>query len=245
MAHSYVLSFDSEEQAFRSFIDYFPKDSVILVDTYDTLEGVRHAMAVARHAGAPLAGVRLDSGDLLALSREARRLLDEAGMTQARIAVSGDLEEERIGELVAAEAPIDLWGVGTDLGTSRDAPVVNGVYKLVAYRRGGMWRGVWKRSADKATMPWAKQVFRRHSSGAMSGDEVGLADERLEGEPLLVPAVRHGEVVGPQSLEEIRARSASQLGALPEPLRRRPRAGQAEPYPVSYSERLRKAVEDP
>ena len=123
MAHSYVLSFDTEEEAFRSFIEYFPEGSVILVDTYDTLEGVRRAVAAAREADVELAGVRLDSGDLLELSRTARRVLDEAGMTDARIAASGDLAEDRIAALVAAEAPIDLWGVGTDLGTSRDSPV--------------------------------------------------------------------------------------------------------------------------
>src|SRR5436190_10500542 len=147
MAHSYVLSFDSEEEAFRSFIEAFPETTVMLVDTYDTLEGVRHAIGAARGAGIPLNGVRLDSGNLLELSREARRLLDDAGMEDTRIAASGDLEEGRIAQLVAAGAPIDLWGVGTDLGTSRDSPVVNGVYKLVAHRRQQRWQGVWKRSA--------------------------------------------------------------------------------------------------
>jgi nicotinate phosphoribosyltransferase len=132
MAHSYVLAFDSEEEAFRSFIRSFPSGTVLLVDTYDTLQGVRNAIAAARDSGVGLAGIRLDSGDLLTLSRAARELLDEAGMEDTSIAASGDLHEGRIGDLVAAGAPIDLWGVGTDLGTSRDSPVVNGVYKLVA-----------------------------------------------------------------------------------------------------------------
>src|SRR4051812_17266277 len=141
MAHSYVLAFDTEEEAFRCFIEAFPERTVMLVDTYDTLEGVRNAIAAARDKGVSLAGVRLDSGDLGKLARESRRLLDEAGMTETRIAASGDLNEARIASLVDAGAPIDLWGVGTDLGTSRDSPVVNGVYKLVARHRGGEWQG--------------------------------------------------------------------------------------------------------
>lgn len=242
MAHSYVLSFDAEREAFRAFVDYFPNSTVLLVDTYDTLEGVRNAIATAREAGVQLAGVRLDSGDLLELSRRARRLLDEAGMQETRIAASGDLEERRIAELVAAGAPIDLWGVGTDLGTSRDAPVVNGVYKLVARRRGEEWHGVWKRSADKATVPGPKQVFRRHANGTMVGDEVGAADERLEGEPLLAPAMRAGEVVRDESLEQMRGRARSQLGALPESLRTPGSEGAQVPYPVTYSDRVRKSI---
>src|SRR5215211_7251280 len=164
-------------------------------------------------------------------------------MTETRIAASGDLEEGRIAELVAAHAPIDLWGVGTDLGTSRDSPVVNGVYKLVARRHGGEWQGVWKRSADKATVPGAKQVFRRYSNGEMRGDVIAAADERLEGEPLLRPAMRAGQLVGTDSLEEIRERSAAQLAALPEELRRPSGEGAPKPYPVRYSERLEALIE--
>jgi nicotinate phosphoribosyltransferase len=240
MAHSYVLAFEDEPQAFRCFIESFPDNTTLLVDTYDPLEGVRNAIDAARETGVTLMGIRLDSGDLDALSREARRLLDEAGMTETRITASGDLEERRIAELVAAGAPIDLWGVGTDLGTSRDSPVVNGVYKLVARRRGGEWQGVWKRSADKATVPGAKQVFRRYVDGEMRGDVIAAADEELEGEPLLRPAMRGGDTATEDSLEQIRERSASELAALPDELRRPEPA--PEPYPVSYSERLQGLV---
>jgi len=242
MAHSYVLSFDTEVEAFRCFIEAFPESTVMLVDTYDTLEGVRNAIAAAREVGVPLAGIRLDSGNLLEHSRAARRLLDEAGFGDARIAVSGDLEEGRIAALVAAGAPIDVWGVGTDLGTSRDSPVVDGVYKLVAHRREEEWRGVWKRSADKATVPGPKQVFRRYEDGTMSSDVIGAADEELGGEPLLVPAMRGGEMTTGESLAEIRERAASQLGALPSGLRPGGAADQPKPYPVSYSERLQAAT---
>jgi nicotinate phosphoribosyltransferase len=239
MAHSYVLAFESEREAFRCFIESFPEGTVLLVDTYDTLEGVRNAIAAVRDAGVELAGIRLDSGDLLTLSRSARELLDEAGMTDARIAASGDLHEGRIGDLVAAGAPIDLWGVGTDLGTSRDSPVVNGVYKLVANRRDGEWRGVWKRSADKATVPGPKQVFRSYEGGVIAGDVIAAADEQLDGEPLLRPAMRGGEPSVSKSLDQIRERTATQLAALPPALRR---PGGRRPYPVRYSQRLSAAA---
>jgi nicotinate phosphoribosyltransferase len=242
MAHSYVLAFDTEEQAFRCFIESFPQASLLLVDTYDTSQGVRNAIAAARDAGVELAGVRLDSGDLLPLSREARRLLDDAGMANATIAASGDLNEDRIAGLVSAGAPIDLWGVGTDLGTSRDSPVVNGVYKLVARRQDGEWQGVWKRSADKATVPGPKQVFRAYSDGTMRRDLIAAADEAHDGEPLLRPAMREGEVIDPESLVEIRERTDAQLMALPEELRRAS-GDAAHQYPVRYSDRLRAFVD--
>jgi nicotinate phosphoribosyltransferase len=243
MAHSYVLAFDTEPEAFRCFIESFPDNTTLLVDTYDPLDGVRNAIGAAREAGVTLVGVRLDSGDLLELSRATRDLLDEAGMSETRITASGDLEEGRIAELVEAGAPIDLWGVGTDLGTSRDSPVVNGVYKLVARRHGGEWQGVWKRSADKATVPGAKQVFRRYEGGSMRGDVIAAADEQVDGEPLLRPVMRGGDVTAAESLAEIRERSAAELAALPEELRRPEPA--SRPYPVSYSERLQGFVTGP
>jgi nicotinate phosphoribosyltransferase len=250
MAHSYVLSFDTEEEAFAAFLEDFPTNTTLLVDTYDTAQGVRNAIRASRAGGTALRGVRLDSGDLLALSREARGLLDEADMQETLIVASGDLEEARIAALVAAGAPIDVWGVGTDLGTSRDSPVVNGVYKLVADRAGAAWRGVRKLSPDKETLPGPKQVFRRYAErpgggGAtareMTADVIGAADEELDGEPLIVPAMREGEVVLEEPLEVIRERAAAQLAALPARLRRSGPGEAEEPYPVSWSERLRAA----
>ena len=241
MAHSYVMSFDHEEEAFAAFIEDFPVNTTLLVDTYDTLDGVRNAIRAARAARVELRGVRLDSGDLLELSREARRMLDEAGLEDALIVASGDLEEVRIAELVAAEAPIDLFGVGTDLGTSRDSPVVNGVYKLVADRAGAAWRGVRKLSPDKQTLPGPKQVFRSREDGVMAGDVIGASDEELAGERLLVAAMRAGEPTARESLPEIAARSRAQLEALPAPLRDPDPREPPEPYPVTYSERLRES----
>ena len=240
MAHSYVMSFRSEREAFRAFLEDNPERAVLLVDTYDTVEGVRNAIAAAEEIGVPLAGIRLDSGDLEELARKARAMLDDAGLRDTQIAASGDLEEHRIAKLVAAEAPIDLWGVGTDLGTSRDSPVVNGVYKLVADRADadGAWRPVSKSSEDKETLPWPKQVFRSRRDGELTGDVIAADGERVDGEPLLVPTMRAGEITGAESLAQISARSAEQLASLPQRLRRAAPDESPEPYPVSYSPRL-------
>ena len=240
MAHSYVMSFASETQAFRTFMEDTPENAVMLVDTYDTTEGVRHAVTAARDTGVELKGVRLDSGDLLQLSRATRELLDTAGMTHTQIVASGDLEERQIATLVAAGAPIDVWGVGTDLGTSRDAPALGGVYKLVAdMPEPGRWRPVAKRSPAKATVPGPKQVFRVYDGGEMTGDLIAAIDEPAEGEPLLVPVMRAGERVGAEALDEMRSRAANQLAQLPEHLRLPSVGVKPEPYPVVYSERLR------
>jgi nicotinate phosphoribosyltransferase len=239
MAHSYVLSFESEEEAFEAFMRENPENALLLVDTYDTLEGVRHAIEASRRTKIPLTGIRIDSGDLASLATDARRLLDEAGFTDAMIVASGDLEEHRIAELCRAGTPIDLWGVGTELGTSRDSPVVNGVYKLVAELSGEAWRGVAKRSEGKATLPGAKQVFRRLQGGTMVEDVLGTADEQLDGEPLLVPAMREGEIVHPETLDEMRERSRRGLEALPVALRS---PGEKPPYPVRYSDALTEAA---
>ena len=240
MAHSYVMSFEDEEDAFRAFMEDFPGNAVMLVDTYDTVQGVRRAIAASESTGVALAGVRLDSGDLLDLSRKARALLDEAGMTDARIVASGDLEENQIAALTAADAPIDSFGVGTELGTSRDSPVVNGIYKLVAHQVGGSWRDVRKRSPEKATVPGAKQVFREYANGEMRGDVIARAEERLPGRPLLVPFVRSGVLVREETIEQMRERARAELTALPDSLRELD--GEQEIYPVRYSERCRAAL---
>ncbi|HVW18564.1 MAG TPA: nicotinate phosphoribosyltransferase [Solirubrobacteraceae bacterium] len=239
MAHSYVMSFADEQAAFEAFMRDTPENTILLVDTYDTLQGVRHAIAAARATGVALMGVRLDSGDLLALSRGARALLDEAGMPDAAVVASGDLEEGQIARLVAAGAPIDVWGVGTELGTSRDAPALGGVYKLVADAApGGGWRPVWKRSPAKATIPAPKQVLRRYDGdGTMRGDLVVEASERGEGRPLLERFVTGGELVRREPLAALRERARGELAALPAPLRR-PGERPSTPYPVACSERL-------
>jgi nicotinate phosphoribosyltransferase len=239
MAHSYVLSFESEEEAFEAFMRENPDNSLLLVDTYDTIEGVRRAIEASRRTELPLTGIRIDSGDLAALACEARRLLDEGGLKEAVIVASGDLEEHRIAELCRAGTPIDLWGVGTELGTSRDSPVVNGVYKLVAELRDGAWRGVAKRSEGKATLPGAKQVFRRFEEGTMAEDVVGTAEEELDGEPLLVNAMRDGEILNAETLDQMRERTTRSIESLPVALRS---PGEKPRYRVRHSEALGEAA---
>jgi len=231
-AHSFTMAFPREIDAFRAFHRTFPRHTILLIDTYDTLEGARRATQIPG-----IVGVRLDSGDLLALSRAVRRILDDAGLPHVKIVASGDLNEYRIAELRAAGAPIDLWGVGTDLVTSRDAPALGGVYKLVAVEREGQRIPVRKLSPGKATYPDAKQVRRqRDPDGRWVEDVLCVVDEPLGGEALLVPVLRGGEPVAPlPDLGAIQARARAQLAALPEPYHR---LQQPPAYPVRLSPRL-------
>ncbi len=187
-AHSWVLSFESELEAFRRLQDLLGERTVQLIDTYDTAEGARQAAALGR----PLWGVRLDSGDLLALSLEVRGILDAAGMTDVKIMATNDLDENTIAALVKQSAPIDVYGVGTSLATSFDAPALSAVYKLVELETGGVTRYASKLSEGKRTLPGAKQVFR-----FAGRDVVGLQTEAVpEGaERLLKQVVVGGEAI--------------------------------------------------
>ena len=215
MAHSYVEAFPTETQAFRAFAEDVPEQATFLVDTYDTLGGVRKAVDVIRSLGLEhRAGIRLDSGDLSVLSKESRRILDEAGLPEVRIVVSGGLDEHRIADLVAAGAPVDVAGIGTRLGVSADAPYLDTVYKLVAYDG----RPVAKLSASKETLPGAKQVFR--APGLV--DVIGMREEAAPAntEPLLEMVMAGGHPIGPAApLSELRTRFESDLVELPEAAR--------------------------
>ncbi len=177
MAHSYVMAREQEREAFDSYVKVFPRLSTLLVDTYETLRGVENAVAVAlelRQAGVKLQGIRLDSGDLLALSRRARRILDQKGLNDIPIFASGNLDEYRVAELVRAGAPIDAFGVGTAMVISSDAPALDVAYKLVEYR--GEPR--LKTSSEKLTLPGRKQVFRVwNAGGGFYSDLIGLFEE--------------------------------------------------------------------
>lgn len=218
MAHHYVLAFgpDGEQAAFEQFLRDFPARAALLVDTYDTRRGVERAVAASQATGIPLAAIRLDSGDLASLSRQARRILDDAGMGATRIIASGDLDEYRIAALVAADAPIDAFGVGTMLGVSADAPYLGGVYKLVAQEVGGRMIPVMKRSVDKETDPGVHQLVR-----TSTGDVLCLEDEEVDGRRLLQPATRGGRVCdGVEPLDRIRERARAERQALPPEVRR-------------------------
>ena len=237
MAHSYITSFDSEIDAFRAYSRMFPDRSILLLDTYDSIRGAHAAVKVAQEMerdGQRLTGVRLDSGDFDALSRQVRRVLDDAGLDYVRIVASGGLDEYAIDRLVSAGAPIDMFGVGTRVGVSADAPSCDMVYKMVSYNG----RPVMKLSEGKESLPAAKQVFRRHDpDGMMSTDVIGLStDADMPGEPLLVPAMQDGRrVIPPIEISDARQRVADGLSRLPQAHRK---LRQPDHFPVSISENL-------
>ncbi|GKW48947.1 hypothetical protein NCCP2165_11620 [Halomonas sp. NCCP-2165] len=246
MAHSYILAHDDEAEAFAAFARHYP-NTTLLVDTHDTLAGVDRVIALlAAEPELSVAAIRLDSGDLGALARGARRRLDAAGHGNVKIIASSGLDEWQIATLVAQGAPIDGFGVGTQLGVSADAPVIDLSYKLVAYAG----RPRVKHSPGKINLPGPKQVYRRRDAeGRPVGDTLARHDETgIEGEPLLASLVRKGRIDDAQMAlaDSARERVAAALAALPGSLRRlEPRAGPENDYPVTLSpglERLRRKV---
>ncbi len=239
MAHSFVQAHDDEAAAFARFAESFPANAVLLIDTYDTLAAARKVAALAPQLaarGIGVRGVRLDSGDLDALARQVRAVLDAAGLHEAIIFASGNLDEYRVRDLVRAGAPIASFGIGTALTTSADAPYLDAVYKLQEYD--GTARR--KRSTGKATWPGRKQVWRRYGAdGRMAADVVGLADEPAAGEPLLRPALRAGQPVVSEALAAARARCAAQIARLPDALLEVEPQPAAQPYAVEISARVR------
>lgn len=235
MAHSYIQAHDDEMDAFRAFAGLYP-ETILLVDTYDTLAGVRRVVELARELGERfrVRGIRLDSGDLAALAHEARRILDEAGLQRVEIFASGGLDEYQIAELVAAGAPITGFGVGTRMGVSADAPHLDIAYKLSAYEGTGRL----KLSPGKQILPGRKQVFRVEEDGRAVRDVIARADENLAGRPLLHRVMEAGRRLadGRVTLEAARQRARDELGRLPEHILALEPAD--PPYPVQLSEGL-------
>ncbi|HEX3235664.1 MAG TPA: nicotinate phosphoribosyltransferase [Gemmatimonadales bacterium] len=239
MAHSFVTAFTSEMAAFRAFAETFPAGAVLLLDSYDTVAAAHKAVEVAgllAQQGRRLAGVRLDSGDIVGLSRQVRAILDAAGLAGVPILVSGGLDEHAVEAYLAAGAPIDAFGIGTRMNVSADAPSLDMVYKLVRFDG----RDILKLSQDKETWVGEKQILRtRRADGRFAADVLALEDEPVPAgaEPLLQPVMARGELLRPHpALDEVRAHCAAQLASLPEELRRLRDAGV---YPVSYSRALR------
>jgi nicotinate phosphoribosyltransferase len=221
MAHSLIQAHDDESATFFAFARSRPDNLVLLIDTYDTEAAARKVVKLAprlKEAGLTVRGVRLDSGDMIALSRSVRHTLDEGNLQDVIIFASGGLDEDELARMMDANAPIDGFGVGTSLTTSSDAPALDCAYKLQEYA--GIARR--KRSIGKATWPGRKQVWRSFGAdGRMTGDVLALQDVYQEGEPLLIPAMRHGQrLASPPTLADIRQRAARALAQLPEPLRR-------------------------
>jgi nicotinate phosphoribosyltransferase len=247
-AHSWVQSFPSEVEAFRRLQDLLGPATVQLIDTYDTLEGARLAAGL----GPPLWGVRLDSGNLIELSRAVRGILDAAGLKDAKIMVSGDLDEHKIVEMVAARLPVDAFGVGTQLTTSADAPNLGVVYKLVELSTSGITRYTTKLSEDKQILPGAKQVFRfqDHDLIACSWECPSCPEGAPPSEALLRPVMIEGRLVEPlPGAGQARERAAGLLARLPAACRSL--SDHDRPYRVEHSrellalsEKTRRAHED-
>jgi nicotinate phosphoribosyltransferase len=248
-AHSWIMSFDSELEAFEAYGKVMPNNCVFLVDTYDTLDGVRHAIQVGkklREQGHEMVGVRIDSGDLAHLSIEARKLLDEAGFPDAKVLATNDLDERIIESLKYQGAKIAVWGVGTRLVTAYDQPALGGVYKLGAIKDdAGKWQPKIKLSeqAAKTTVPGRLQVRRFDADGEFIADMIydetlgvdaqntivdikdGTRRKKLpdsaRGQDLLLPVIRGGQIVEQiEAIEAVRERVQGQLSALHPGIRR-------------------------
>ncbi len=228
VAHSFIMAFESEEEAFRAYLEAFPNNGILLVDTYDTIEGIKRAIRVAKEMGVPLKGIRLDSGDVVELSKIARKLLDEAEFKETKIIVSGGLDEYRIKEILERGAPVDAFGVGTKLGTSADSPYIDFVYKLVEFNG----KPVMKTSSGKKMYPGKKQVFRNEDC-----DVVGVFGEELPGEPLLEKVMENGKTIKElPTLKEAREYFLDRFSKLPDEIKRIDRKIE---YPVKISEKLK------
>lgn len=240
LAHSFVMAYEDETESFRQFERVFPDHAILLVDTYDTLAAIDKII----NAGMRPQGVRLDSGNLVELSKQVRARLDAAGLQQAKIFASGDLSEYAIAEILSQGAPIDFFGVGTELATSRDAPALGGVYKLVEVLKDGRQHYRAKFSEDKVTYPGRKQVFRfRDPHGQYGHDVIARAEEQFGGADALIECImRNGRRTRPSPrLEEIREQAKTNLERLPEQFRR---IREPASYRVDTSQQLAQLLEE-
>ncbi|MBS3779542.1 MAG: nicotinate phosphoribosyltransferase [Desulfovermiculus sp.] len=235
MAHSFIQAHDNELEAFRNFARAFPQ-TVLLVDTFDSLQGTRKVIKLAQELGTDfqIRGIRIDSSDLQALSFDLRKELDQAGLNGVSIFASGSLDEKVIQDMVASGAPIEGFGVGTKMGVSNDAPYLDMVYKLASYAG----KGRLKTSTNKATLPYQKQVFRQEKENEYIEDILAAFSENHPGRPLMRQVMHKGERLpaGRESLAEIKDRAQNELAALPPALRGLEPAPQA--YPVQTSSYL-------
>jgi len=238
MAHSFVMAYEDELQAFRDFCDVFPHSATLLLDTYDTMRGLEAMLRAGLHPAA----VRLDSGNLLELSQRVRRRLDESGLADVKVVATSDLNEYRIAELLAGGAPIDAFGVGTEISTSKDHPALSAVYKLVHI--GGEAAGDRvKLSEEKHTFPGCKQVWRfREGDGRIERDLVAAIDESYDAEALLQRRfIRGRSVHQPLPLDKLRERCLAWRNEMPEGMRR---ADSHTPYIIEISERLHAELDE-
>lgn len=214
IAHSYIMSFDSEQEAFDKYLDVFPENSILLVDTYDTIEAIKK-ITKYKKLNKKIYGIRIDSGDLLSLTKKVRSILDDAGMESTKIIISSDLNEYIIKELLDKNAPVDGFGVGTELITSKDDPAMSGVYKLVDIIENGKHIPKSKFSAEKQSYPGKKEVFRFEKNGKFEKDIVALHDEVYEGRKLLKSIYEKGKLVYDiPNIEDVRNKAKNSLEKL-------------------------------
>ncbi|MEO0224690.1 MAG: nicotinate phosphoribosyltransferase [candidate division WOR-3 bacterium] len=231
MAHSYIMSFGDEETAFKEFLKCF-KEPVLLIDTYDTIEGAKKVIKLLKE-GYKIKGVRIDSGDLVELSKKVKQMFKNEGF-DIKIFLSGDLDEYVIDEILKKGAVADAFGIGTKMGTSSDAPYLNGVYKLVEDEYGFKI----KTSPNKITLPGKKQVYRIYKNGIMVKDIIALEDEKCEGVPLLKKYIENGKVLEHEEIENSRKFFKENLSTLPDYLKTINKS-QIE-YPIEISNKLLK-----
>jgi len=240
LAHSFIMAYEDEEEAFRRFEKVFPGQSTLLVDTYDTLAAIDKII----ESGVRPRAVRLDSGNLIELSREVRRRLDQKGLNQTRIFATSDLDEHVITEMLARGAQVDAFGVGTSLATSKDAPALSGVYKLVDVDGGDGPSYRAKLSGGKVSYPGCKQVFRRTGADAKYKEDTvsRCSDAYADAVPLLSCMMRDGKRIVPSpSLNDVQQYARTELAKLPESCRR---LHNAVPYPVRFSRELQALLEE-
>jgi len=234
------MSFADEMEAFRVYQRLFGERTVLLIDTYDTIAAARRIVESDLRPPA----VRIDSGDLPAVIRAVRAVFDAGGLRATRILASGDLDEDRVAELLAADVPVDGFGVGTAVSTSKDAPALGGIYKLVEVERGGQWVPVLKRSPGKHAYPGRKQVWRIVDRGQAVHDVIGLDAEAppADAVPLLVPVMSGGRrLAAARPLMDLRETCLRAVSTLPPGVRR---LRQAEPYPVHVTPALRRLTDE-
>lgn len=237
MAHSFIMAFNSESEAFQSYAGTFPDSTVLLIDTYDTLSAAESAVVIARQLkarGKQLVGVRLDSGDMISLSRSVRKILDDAGFPEVKIFASSGFDEYSISDVLSSGAAIDAFGVGTKMGVSADAPYLDIVYKMVRFGN----RNVRKLSPGKRTLAGEKQVFRKTAAdGRYLEDIIGLRDDLFDDAgPLLEKVMENGRrVQASPTVQELRDRFRNHFSLLDE---RYKDLQTRHPYPVKISSRL-------
>ena len=234
IAHSWVMAYDDEYKSFQDFHKVFSDNTILLIDTYDTIKGAK----LATRIGKKLKGVRLDSGNITLLSKRVRMILDAAGLEHVKITASGDLNEYKISQMLTEGACVDSFGVGTEMVTSKDMPALGGVYKLVEQEKEGRLMPKMKFSKEKETCPSKKQVYRFiNKKGLYKKDIIGLVNEEFDANELLLPVMKKGKLVCKvPSVQQIQKTAAGNISQLPEKFKD---LSSKTKYPVMISKRLK------